>query len=91
MIISVSLSILFFNVWNVAIYPICEKLLTESHRDIVCIAGSKQHIDHPSSEATTMDKIFEADSSFHVKQRITGKVQFLFSSSLLLVSTRFPF
>ena len=36
-------------------------------------------------------KIFETNSSFHVKQRITGKVQFLFFSSFLLVLTKSSF
>ena len=34
---------------------------------------------------TPTDKIFEKDFSFHVKQRTTGKVKFLFSMSLLIV------
>ena len=38
-----------------------------------------------------MEKIFETNSSFHVKQHTTGKVQFLFSRSLLLVLINFPF
>ena len=29
--------------------------------------------------AKTINKIFETNSNFHVKQRTTGKVQFLFS------------
>ena len=37
------------------------------------------------------DKIFEADSSFHVKQRTAGKVQFSFSGSFVLVLTEFSF
>ena len=41
--------------------------------------------------ATSTDKIFEKNSSFHVKQRNMGKVQFLFSRSLLLVLTKFSF
>ena len=40
---------------------------------------------------TTMDKIFEANSSFHVKWRTTGKVQFLFFRSFLLVLNTFFF
>ena len=35
--------------------------------------------------ATIIDKIFETNSSFNVKQRTTGKCQFLFVRSLLLV------
>ena len=38
---------------------------------------------------TTIHKIFETNSSFHVKQHTTGKVQFLFFSSILLVLTKF--
>ena len=38
-----------------------------------------------------MDKIFEANSSFRVKQRTTGKVRFLFARSFLLVLTKFSF
>ena len=36
-----------------------------------------------------MDKIFEKNSSFHVKKHTTGKVRFLFSRKLLLVLTKF--
>ena len=42
-------------------------------------------------EPTSIHKIFETKYSFHVKQRTTGKVQFLFFSSFLLVLTKFPF
>ena len=38
-----------------------------------------------------MDKIFEINSSFHVKYRTTGKVQILFFNSFLLVLTKFSF
>ena len=38
-----------------------------------------------------MDKIFEINSSFHVKYRTTGKVQILFFNSLLLLLTKFSF
>ena len=41
--------------------------------------------------STSTDKIFEKNSSSHVKYCITRKVQFLFSRSLLLVLTKFPF
>ena len=41
--------------------------------------------------STTTGKIFEKNSSFHVKQHTTGKVQFLFSRSLLLVLAKFSF
>ena len=49
--------------------------------------------EHKKSQETTTstDKIFEKNSSFHVKWRTTGKVQFLFSRSLLLVLTKFSF
>ena len=40
---------------------------------------------------TTIHKIFETNSRFHVKQRTTGKVQFVFFSSFLLVLTKFSF
>ena len=39
----------------------------------------------------TMDKKFETNSSFHVKQRTTGKVQFLSFRSFLLVLKKFSF
>ena len=39
--------------------------------------------------ATITHKIFETYSSFHVKQRITGKVYFLFFKGFLLVLTLF--
>ena len=42
-------------------------------------------------ETTASDNIFEKNSSFHVKQHTPGKVQFLFSSSLLLVLAIFSF
>ena len=44
-----------------------------------------------SINATTIHKIFEANSTFYVKQRTTEKVQFLIFSSFLLVLTKFPF
>ena len=40
---------------------------------------------------TIIHKIFETNSSFHVKQRTTGTVQFLFFSSFLLLLTKFLF
>ena len=40
---------------------------------------------------TTTNKIFEKISSFHLKQDTTGKVQFLFSQSLLIELTKFSF
>ena len=43
------------------------------------------------SSPTNTDKIFDKNSSFHVKSRTTGKVQFLFSRSLLLALTKFSF
>ena len=50
------------------------------------------YLGHRTFNATTnTDKIFEKNSSFHVKWRTTGKVQFLFSRSLLLVLTKFSF
>ena len=42
-------------------------------------------------KVATVHKIFETNSSFHVKQRTTGKVQSLFLSSFLLVLTKFSF
>ena len=50
--LSVRLCCLFFSVSNVVIFPVCEKLLMESHLDFAYIAGSKQHIVNPSFEAT---------------------------------------
>ena len=41
--------------------------------------------------ATTIHKIFETDFIFHVKQRTTGKVYFLFFKSFLLVLTKLSF
>ena len=43
------------------------------------------------NEPTTIHRIFETKSTFHVKQRTTGKVQFPFVSSFLLVLTKFSF
>ena len=40
---------------------------------------------------TVMRTIFAPDSSFHVKWRTTGKVQFLFFRRFLLVLTKFLF
>ena len=40
---------------------------------------------------TIIPKIFEINSSFHVKQHTTGKVQFLFFWRFLLVLTKFSF
>ena len=38
-----------------------------------------------------MDKIFEKNSSFHLKERTTAKISFLLFSSFLLLSTKFLF
>ena len=38
---------------------------------------------------TSSHKIFETNSSFHVKQRTMGKIQFLFFKSFLLALTKF--
>ena len=54
--------------------------------DFVNISYENSH-----THTTSTDKIFEKNSSFHVKWRTTGKVQFLFSRSLLLVLTKFSF
>ena len=43
------------------------------------------------ANSTAIHKIFVTNSSFHVKQRTTGKVQFLFFSSFLLVLTKCSF
>ena len=40
---------------------------------------------------TTMDKIFETSSSFHVKHRTTRKFLFSFFNSFLLVLTKYLF
>ena len=42
-------------------------------------------------EPTTIHKISETNSSFHMKQCTTGKVHFLFFSSFLLVLTKVSF
>ena len=41
--------------------------------------------------STTIHKILETNSSFYVKQRTTGKVQFLFFSYFLPILTNFSF
>ena len=56
--ISISLLSLFFSDWNVVIFPVCEKLLTELNLDIACIAGSNQHIVNPNFEATRCTGIY---------------------------------
>ena len=42
-------------------------------------------------ESATINKILEANSSLYVKQRTTGKVQFLFFSNFLLILTKCSF
>ena len=44
-----------------------------------------------STLTTISHKIFETNSSFYVKNRTTGKVQFLFFRRLLLVLTKSSF
>ena len=44
-----------------------------------------------SNNVTIMDKIFETNPSFHVQYSATEKVQFLFSSKLLLILSKFSF
>ena len=46
---------------------------------------------HAIIQPAIMDKIFETNSSFHLKQRTTGKAQFLFFRSFLLVSKNILF
>ena len=57
-LIPASSSSLYFNVCNVVIFPICEKLLMESHRVIACIVKSKQHIGNPNYKANTCIEIY---------------------------------
>ena len=42
-------------------------------------------------KSTIIHKIFETNSSFHVKYHTTGNVQFLFFRRFLLVQTKFSF
>ena len=44
-----------------------------------------------TTTSATIHKILETNSSFYVEQCITGKVQFLFFSSFLLILTKFSF
>ena len=43
------------------------------------------------TETTISDKIFETNNNFCVKQHTTGKVQFPFLRSFVLVLTKFLF
>ena len=43
------------------------------------------------SRPATLHRIFETNSSFHVKQRTEGKIQFLFFKSFLLALIKFSF
>ena len=49
--------------------------------DIICFKVA--------DDAAIMDKIFETNSSFHVKKRTMGKVQFLFLGRTFSVLTKF--
>ena len=51
----------------------------------------KSIIDIEKLKTITIHKIPERNSSFYVKQRTTGKIQFLFLSSSLLILTKFSF
>ena len=42
-------------------------------------------------QVTVIHKVLETNSSFHVKERTTGKVQFLFFRKFLLLLTKFSF
>ena len=42
-------------------------------------------------QVTIIHKVLETNSSFHVKERTTGKVQFLFFREFLLLLTKFSF
>ena len=44
-----------------------------------------------NTTSTIIHKIFETNSSFHLKYSTTGKVQFLFFRRFLLVLTKFSF
>ena len=49
------------------------------------------HQEKGNVSSAVMDKIFETNSTFHVKKRTTGKVQFLFFDNFLLVLIKFLF
>ena len=59
------LLILFFNVCNVAIFSICEKVLMESHPDMPRVLRSKQHIGNPNSEANRCIGVYISDLLWH--------------------------
>ena len=42
-------------------------------------------------QVTIIHKVLETNSSFHVKEGTTGKVQFLFFRKFLLLLTKFSF
>ena len=42
-------------------------------------------------QVTIIHKVLETNSSFHVKERTTGKVQFLFFRKFLLLLTKLSF
>ena len=42
-------------------------------------------------QVTIIHKVLETNSSFHVKERTTGKVQVLFFRKFLLLLTKFSF
>ena len=55
------------------------------------LEGSRGSRNQKIFSETISHKIFETNSRFHVKFRITGKVLLLFFGTFLLVSTEFLF
>ena len=54
-------------------HHICEKVLTESHPDITCIAGSKKHIGNPNSKANRCIGIYLPSSPVPVLNHTASK------------------
>ena len=72
------------HVWAGA--PICYLELLDKLQKRICrtdgpsLAASLEPLVHCRNVATTIHKILETNFSFYVKQHITGKVQYLFST-----------
>ena len=54
-------------------HHMCEKVLTESHPDITCIAGSKKHIGNPNSKANRCIGIYLSSSPVPVLNHTASK------------------
>ena len=75
----------------ILVEPVSKTLELQTLSKTISLKGSGRNRGKKLFAETTIHKLFVTNSSFRVKERSTGKVQFLFFSSSLLVLTKFSF